>query len=653
MLLMTLFGISTVSCAQTTVVIDATEVRSVGGVSELDRAKYFNHWGHHVIEGETNLGDLQSEIWREDGLHTVTGRDTYEYDAMLAAGMAEDPQRPGYFDLDALRARFRDGEYKDFVLNGPRYESLRKHENPILIQSGRAAGEWPEWLRAGTTMPMSQDGKAFAEFLNMYLEEVVYGNKPGQGYLPFDKSRFYIEIMNEPQLELHHGVTWEDVYEFHKNVVIDVKKKYPQAQLGGISNGEAPFPEWSPHRWQPVRELMDEMATWRDEGGNPVEFDFWTIHPYDCYHIRADGQWEHQVRQSPGHNNGILDLFETYSHIKFGDPKKFAITEYGSFIHSSMEDRSYPGYSPQKRQWDKMVAVKEKLMIFLQRPDRIINATPFVPIQHWSDATPTPDGGRNYVMFDRDADGNWHETIIGSMYRMYNCVQGTYIGIDSDNQDLQAAGFRDGSTLHILLNNLKKKDQIVSIDTMIGPAKVAHAILNHLRWGGEAGIYEGDVDVTASWKRLTLPPEGAAVLTLTLDQEPPTVARTDIRSYYGDDVQAPIDQTGSTSKTIHIEAATTNAVSAKIRIAIAERPDVWDEPYNITINGNKLPVQAIGNTAYDDGDIWLFSRTVEVPLEFLKNGQNSVLVDFDSDGGQLVTATLVLTHNADGEHTAP
>jgi hypothetical protein len=92
------------------------------------------------------------------------------------------------------------------VTTRPRWQSLREHENPILVQSGRANGSWPAWVKEGTTLPIHGAGAAYGDFLNVYLEEVVYGTGPGQGYLPFDKDRFHIEIMNEPQLELNNGV---------------------------------------------------------------------------------------------------------------------------------------------------------------------------------------------------------------------------------------------------------------------------------------------------------------------------------------------------------------------------------------------------------------------------------------------------------------
>ncbi|MEM6314792.1 MAG: hypothetical protein AAF743_11930, partial [Planctomycetota bacterium] len=614
-----------VTHAQTNVTVDPTTRRSIGGVHQLDRAQFFNHWGHHVIEAPTNLGDLQRAVWSADGLNSVTGRDTYEFDSMLAAGVPEDPDRPGMFDMDALRARFRDGVYRDFITNGPRYASLREHENPILVQSGRAVGNWPNWIRAGTTMPISNGGAAYGEFLNLYLDEVVYGTGPEQGYLPVDPERFHIEIMNEPQLELHHGVTWEDVYEFHETVTKMVKAEHPQASIGGISNGEAPFPDWNPHRWEPVKRLMDEMATWRDDDGNPVQFDFWSLHPYDVHHVRSDGAYEHQVRQSPGHNEGILDLFETYSNIRLGDPKKFAITEYGSFIHSSRaDDNDFGEYHRRLRQWDKAVAVKEKLMVFLNRPDRILNATPFISLQHWSEQVPTPEEGANYVIWDFNADGTVTETAVAGMFRMTNGLSGDYVAIDSDDSELQVAGFLDDATLHVVMNNLRDGDHDVQLDTLLPDDAVTHVTMDTLSWDGAQGVYEADVDVTDAWQTLTLTKEAMAVLTFELADAPAYASAVDERTFYGDAVQLPIDDATGLSPVITIDADTSNALSARLRVTFAERPDVWDEPLTILVNDHAIAIPPRGTNGYDDDDQWLVARTVDVPLDELNDGPNDI-----------------------------
>ncbi|MEM6313731.1 MAG: hypothetical protein AAF743_06565 [Planctomycetota bacterium] len=67
---------------------------------------------------DADISTNVATVWSTDGLNSATGRDT------------------SMFDTDALRALFRDGVYRDFVTNA---------------------------------------GVAYGEFLNLHLDEVVYG----------------------------------------------------------------------------------------------------------------------------------------------------------------------------------------------------------------------------------------------------------------------------------------------------------------------------------------------------------------------------------------------------------------------------------------------------------------------------------------------
>jgi hypothetical protein len=82
-----------------------------------------------------------------------------------------------------------------------------------------------------------------------------------------------------------------------------------------------------------------------------------------------------------------------------------------------------------------------------------------------------------------------------------------------------------------------------------------------------------------------------------------------------------------------------------IRLAIAERSNIWNESFDVVVNGNVVSIPAEGSNGFDEDNRWLFSREVEVPLEYLIDGNNEVYVDFNSTGGQLVTSSLVLSND--------
>lgn len=641
-----------VRAQSTSVTIDGGTLRMIGGERELRRTKYFNHWGTQVIAGNTNLGNLSTDIWAAEGLNSATGRDTWEFDAYIAKNIREDPNRPGYFDLNALRTFLRNGAYRDFLNNNVRYESIREHADHVFVQSGRAQGSWPSWLRQGTNLPISHSGAAYAEFLNVYYEEVVYGTGPqignsrSEAYLPLSPENFYVEIMNEPSWELGPGgLDWGDAIALHRTVTEQIKTHNPEAKIGGASVGNASFATWNPYRWDYAKTLMDDMTTWRTEDGQPAEFDFWTFHPYDSRRINSSGVVEHNIPESSGHLEGILDLFESYSHQLFGDPKQFAVTEYGTIQWSEYNNGDFSPYDRRLQQWDELTDVKKKMLVFMDRPDRILNATPFIAPQWWTGSAPTEASAASNVFWDRNANGTWTETIAAKFYRMLNDVQGEYIQVESASDEIQVVGFRDGNRLHLVLNNLSESSQSVNLSALLGGASVSGASLDRVFWNGSVGEYRADLDVLSSWQNLVLSEEEAAKLTLTFSGSEKYALAKDRNTYYGDITRTPINQPSGTSQVVNIDADTEDALSATIRVAISGRQNIWNEPFTVVLNGQSILVPARGTNGFDEHDQALFSRELEVPLALLNDGNNQVYVDFASSGGELVTATMVLTRS--------
>ncbi|MDC0937063.1 hypothetical protein OAS39_12320 [Pirellulales bacterium] len=103
----------------TNLTVKATTQRSISGTGTLDRARFFNHWGTHVPPTNTNLGDLAREVWAPDGLNSVTGRETFEFD-WFTRNVPEDPSNPGFFQASGLVSEFQ-GAYRNWVLSNIRW----------------------------------------------------------------------------------------------------------------------------------------------------------------------------------------------------------------------------------------------------------------------------------------------------------------------------------------------------------------------------------------------------------------------------------------------------------------------------------------------------------------------------------------------------
>ena len=624
--------------AQTNVAIGADALRIIGGVGVLDRAKYFNFHGTLQGPGSSNLGNLRQETWSPTGLNAATGRAATELDQFISNGLPEDASKPGFFDHAALVNAIQ-GSYRSFVLSGTRWEGLRNYDNPIFIQSGRNGGFWPNFLDGGGLMPTNYE--AYADFLNVYLEEAVYGTGPSQGFLPIEPERFYLEVMNEPNWSSPTQNDWNEVIAMHRVVTEQVKELFPQTRIGGPSccddlgsgiNG-----------WDRARQLMDDMATWQTPSGESVELDFWVIHPYERYDVQANGSWKRQIEGSPGHVSAIMDLYETYSNISFGDPKAFAITEYGSWNRTNMPDGSYGNYSRDEQRWDLVRDVREKMMVFMDRPDRIINATPFVSPKQWQ-SSPTPHPDADNVFWEQNGSGGpWTETIVASMFRMFNDVRGRYVDVSSDNPDLQTIAYRDGNQLYIVLNNLEKSDTTLNLQAVSAHGNVSSASLDRIYWNGSEGVYESDLDVSTSWQNLTLAAEEGAVLTLTLTGPELYDIATNEVTYYGDSTLSPITGPAGQSSILNYQVDTEDAVSARVRVAFNRGNNDLGEGFFVLVNDNPVQVRP-GELEFDDSDTDLVTREVDVPLDFLVDGSNEVYADFTGAGGELVTAVLVVTH---------
>lgn len=631
-------AVATSGFAQTQVTIHANAQHSIGGVRDLDREQYCVYVGTLTPPKNTNLGNLVQEIWSAGGLNTSTGRVSTELASLISNGLPEDPNKPGFYDHTALRAKLQ-GDYRNFVLNNTRWEPLRQHDNPILVTSGRNGGQWPDFLDGGTALPTSHAG--YADFLNVYLEESLYGTGPNQGFLPIDPERFYIEIVNEPNWPSPSASDWDQVVQLHQTVTELVKEQYPQANIGGpsccdsLGNGI--------NGWERTRQLMDDMTSWQTPSGQSVELDFWTIHPYERYDVQNDSSYEQRVFTSPGHVAGIMDLYESYSYQKFGDPKAFAITEYGSFNRANSSG-SYGSYARDEQQWDLVRDIKEKMLVFLDRPDRIVTAVPFVAARHWQQGVPTNAEGDN-VLWEQDSSGQWQETIVGNMFRMLSSVEGHYVNVDTNNPDLQSAAFREGDKLYVILNNLTSADQTLDLDALAGLGTVTDASWSRLYRSGGNNVFHQDTHLANSWQNLTLEGEAGAVLTLTLAGPQLYDLATDETTYYGDTTLAPLNLPTGKSQTINIVADTEDAISSKVRVSFnREGAGAAGEGFFVFVNGAAISVPA-GVLAFDDNDSEIVSREVDVPVDVLLDGNNEVYADFVGNGGELVSAVLLVTRS--------
>ncbi len=619
------------------VTVDATARRTIGGVGTLDRTRFFGHTENIAGPGASNLGDLRREAYRPGGLNTTTGRISTDFDQNITRFLPEDPTRPGFLDPAALRNKLRT-EYRDAVVDGTRWEGLRVTPDALVVQSGRYGTFFPEYFRRpGTGLPRAD---AYAEFLGIYLEETVYGTG---AFLPVAPDRFHIELVNEPDLHFRDGFTPTQLADYHRDVARAVKARFPQASIGGPSLALTHFEDGGFQRHR------DVVTTFLDRAGDDI--DFFSLHPYERYDTLADGSQRKGVFESPGRVAGTIDLIQAEDGRLNGRSRKLSFSEYGSFNQPRPGTTDFGTTPRDELQWDLARDVREKLHVFLDRPDAVLNAVPFLAPADFDDAPgrATRAVGDN-VFWEKDANDVYSETVLASLYRSLAPVAGAYVDLVGNTGDLQAAAFRDGDRLFVLLNSLSDRSQRVDLEVLAGGGAVAAATIDRLFREGNRNVFIDDADVAGSLGDLTLSAHEGAVLTIDLSGDTAFARTATTEVFYGGSTAVPLTQPTGRSGPIGLFADLGDEPleaddRAFLRVSYGDRGDRPGGPgegFEVFFNGERFAVEP-GLLGTDDGDFGLQSRLIDIPVGLILNGINTVEVDFQGNGGSVAATSLTLT----------
>lgn len=630
--------------AQVSVTIRPDQQRSIGGIDELDRERFFTHTETVLPPSNTNLGNLNTLIGSPNGPNVVSGRISTEFDQLIANGLPEDPTRPGFIEPNALRNKIRTS-HRNFVLTSNRYTGIRNNPNAFIVNSGRRDAFFPSYFNIPSSGGVPR-ADAYAEFINVFLDEALLGPN---AYLPVSPDRYAVELLNEPDFNFNANFTREDLATWHRDVIQAVKAVHPTAIVGGPSLGATNFEDGEfggTSDFSRFDERLGRLIADRANSG----IDYYSFHPYERYDVRFDNTLDRAVDQSPGRVDGLLDLTRARDLIDNPgqDPLPIAISEYGSFNRLD-GDPDLAGYTRDEMQWDLARDIREQLLVYLDRPDVILNATPFVQGKHFSNATPTPVNADN-VFYEQDASGAYSETIVAKTFRTYASVKGSYIGIENSNTaDLQSLAFRDGNQVFVLLNNLLDGEQDVDLSVLTSLGGIQSASVDRVYRENNQNVFLDDIDITTNFQNLTLKGDEGAVISLTLANDNAFSTTTDELTFYANQTVEEFATLGGQSGlspvlTIDADVEPAEALSALLRVSY-ERPSGFDtdgREVKVIFNGAEFTYTNV-ELGIDDGDFGLQSREIEIQAELLVNGENEVQLDFFGNGGFLGAAALVVT----------
>ncbi|MFC2098569.1 hypothetical protein ACFLSP_02370 [Bacteroidota bacterium] len=606
--------------------LDLTTSRSIGGVTELNRQKYFNvcddgqNFYNHVPSKE--VGDYLIDTLKiEFGRMIGAAR-------RVARGVKEDPNRPGYVDPLSVKEAAKNLGYSDAI----------REKVPVLdiIEHGSPGG-WPRFMmekKEGrpkrTDLPVNLE--AAAEFMALAFKESFEDwNRPK-----------YIELVNEYVFPDATDEEMDRFCEMHNELAKAVHKILPGTMVGGPCYWYGNFHENGFEDWDyTMKRYMDIAHT---------ETDFYSFHNYDF----SNGGKRNIATGT--RTEAILDLVENYGLNANNEIKLFASSELGATgvdhwwlfsnsqnlikIEGSDTIQTYVDIPYPELAWQHMRALNGQIMSYMNRPDRILKIVPFtlVDVSIW-----TPKA--HWTLYRREdfkMDGELLPTHHLKFYEFWKDLKGERVLLRSSNPDIQVQGFLDGQQVHLCVNNLSELDNHLSLNYELGEGtQIESASIRRFYFNGTDPVLKDSPISEDELGSLEIKGDEIIIIALNLNQSPSMKKNINESFHYSDRTVVPI----TTAEEIFlVKLPSENIEYAELRVGISRDTSLSVVPV-ITLNGKKLQVNL--EQSYDKQisngqkeSAWGI-RTIPVPVDLLKD-ENDVSINFDDEGG-VISSVIIMT----------
>ncbi|WP_111708166.1 T9SS type A sorting domain-containing protein [Lutibacter citreus] len=619
-LLASIFFIS----AQDIVDVNLDVKHSVGGVSELDRSKYLmlhagvddNEWPNEEFKREF-LEDYDTYLGRNNG--------SLPWNYSICE---EDPNKPGWPSVSYLQT-----EGAKAIANYKSNTSEHKYENRISsYMMGGQEGMYPNgkheinprkngldnWI-------MEKDGyKPIAEFYANYFK-YSFGSGGVNGQ-PFPA---YIEVLNEPFVKANSiGTTRENISQMHKIVAQRIKALNPQAKVGGYSAAHPAFEAADFQHWE------KNWKTFIDIAGE--DMDFFSLHLYDNVQKNDEGQY-----RAGSNVEAILDMVEHYEYLKLGEVKPFCLSEYGCL---NTEGELYT----KERDWHNLRSFSTMMMQFLERPDIIDQALPFIILKaNWWSPSGSQDPNAKYAhrLFRQkkelagETGDEWVYTEIVKFYQMWANVKGTRVDTKSSNLDTQIDTYVNGKKAYVIINNMHHEARTVDLNLKgFGDAQLQNIVMKHLN-AENNGIPALDEETfTSNINKVNIGREATIILEYTFDKAIDVSETSNETKYFADTYYKPINANQSNIFNINSVNLAANG-EAVLRLGLGRAHEKSLKP-TLTINGTTVDVPTNWRGNDQKGrDEFFGVLEIEVPYNILKT-DNKVSISFNDNGGHISSLTM-------------
>ncbi len=599
------------------VTLDPTTIRNIGGVTKFDRDQWI------TIHESFGSGDMSENDFHylDNVLQAKYGRDGGFISWMAGETKArkDNPDAPDFATLDAMLNKWY-SEVEPFRIDPKHMRDVVLCAHPNIMH-GIPANKSTEWG------PRSYE--AAAEFTAQLLKKAFTDENRPQ----------FLEVFNEPFVHAEaNGTTARALSEQHNVVAKRVRELNPDVKVGGYAAAWIEVEQNNFDHWNNWQKMFMDVA-----GEN---MDFFSYHIYDGVNVKGT-----PANRTGSNSEAIMDLIDTYSHIKFGVAKPLMITEYGKIPGGNM---SAMAYSPE-RSAGMLYSAMGQLITFMDHPDRYMKTIPFfLGRAMWTyDMTPnyTLGHANPYLLWRKNADGEFVETDLTLFYQFWIGVEGDWRESATSNPDVRVHLLADGNRLNVVLMNLDTENKSVALDGLEN-LKAKKISIRTLEMGGKAPVLEQrTMDLVPS--KIALDAGEAALL--MIDLEPKKYACPFTRWFRSKDALKTTEVTKehrvyATEYLKDIKANkpvnfTFNDVpvgkgSAVLRLSPGRIQGKQILPTSVKINGKSLEIPTNWAGCKQEGRPNFFGMLeLPVPMETLQETSNVEIIYPDS-GGKVACVVL-------------
>ena len=573
--------------------------REIGGISTLDRSKYFNiHAG---------VNDVEPDFYTDYNV-SQSGRQFYG---------------PGGFNvLDTISpGAVGTGTVGTYPESSP--------ENNTTLREVRryVATDHPYHVYEEGLDPV-----AFADWAVEYYKNFATTDSRPEYYEPMNEPFVHArDYYDEPDFDTDAEARVKlEMAQFFKHVAqkIHAAPELDNMKILGYSSAFPSFEITDFSNWN------QNMKMFMDEAGADV--DIFSTHLYDG--INQVGQ---ETRRSGSNMEAILDLIETYSYDKWGLIKPHGITEFGGIVNGDYTDINNV---------QSIRSQNSILFGLLERTDRMEIAIPFTTGKstwHIKQDTiempyhmpykailykPIPIG----VPLDQVT--GWEYTNRIHFYELWKDVAGERVLIRSGNKDVLAQAFANNDKLYVAFNNLDDFDQSVNLKLHGNLPEISNVVIKSLIVNPGVDAVYTTQSFTELQESYTLKKNETVVIEYTFSESLVFDKTIESVNYYSNNHLQEIQ--ANTPIVYNFNGVTLgNSGYAKLSMSIGRTHDKSKSP-TVLFNNISIPVP-INWKGYDQASRATFFGTIEISVPIgLLNENNTVSITFADTGGHLSSLIL-------------